>query len=485
MTLRIAENLLALLLAGCFVAIACCILGRRPSSFRETNECFLAGLSVYSLLVFPLTLLTPHHALLCCVLSLGAACFLALRMPPHRSWKSLRFSRPNWIRPSYPGLIGWVGLVVLTLSVGQFVVHNLRLSYLWDGYQIWASKAQLLYYKGGLSKDWFMPGEYERILEYPPLVPVWQSSIAFIRGEFEWNSLKVIFPYFFVSSLISVYYLTRTFASGVVAIWTAAVVGLIPGFATRFSIGGYADMPQACYVIGAASAFAHSSNLMPRYRKLAPWILTGVCMVKAEGSILMLIFVAVAFVFYGFGLSALRTQRDFIVVVMGAFLLRVSYIKWLGGLDPTYGPFDSVHLVRAWHLAGAVPAACAKYMFDRSEWGLLWPAFLLSAIFLLLVGPRLHKALALGGLITVTAYTSIFYFTNWEYKWHIHLAYNRLLTQIAPVAMVTCVMALVGFHTLLRRLRLPTGAEIGETSEHSVVGDGAHTPGGRPRKVSS
>jgi hypothetical protein len=348
-----------------------------------------------------------------------------------------------------------VGLFVLMLALCQFIIHNLRLSYLWDGYQIWASKAQLLFYKGGLSRDWFLPGEYERVLEYPPLISLWEALIAYIRGEFEWNSLKVIFPYFYVSALVSVYYLTRTFASRQVSVCTAACVALIPCFATRFAIGGYADMPQACFVVGAVSAFAKLDSSAGLFRKLAPWILLGVLLIKAEGSFLTLIFAGVALVFYGFRrtvLKMLKIHYDLWAVPLAGFLMRVAYIKWLGRVDPTYGPMDREHILHAWRLGLSVPTFCAKYIVDRGEWGLLWPAFFLSACFVLLFCRRFQKAVALGCLTSVAAYTGIFYFTNWDYKWHIELAYNRLLIQIAPVALVVCVMALVGIEARLRQL---------------------------------
>src|SRR5438874_8136028 len=139
MTLRLAENLLAFLMFVCFSALGCCLVRRRPVSVREINECFLAGLSICSILLFPFTLLAPRHALLACELFLGAATFVAFRTclnAPVEKEFGHRFRDEVFVSPRH-GILGCAGMAILVLVVTQFFVQNLRLSYLWDGYQIW------------------------------------------------------------------------------------------------------------------------------------------------------------------------------------------------------------------------------------------------------------------------------------------------------------------------------------------------------------
>jgi hypothetical protein len=49
--------------------------------------------------------------------------------------------------------------------------------------------------------------------------------------------------------------------------------------------------------------------------------------------------------------------------------------------------------------------------------------------------------LAGGTVAALAAYTSVFYFTNWEFHLHIEQAYSRLLCQLAPAAAVLTTIA--------------------------------------------
>src|SRR2546427_5741316 len=122
MTPRVAENLIAGLLFISFVAIGCCILRRRPLSVREVNECFLAGLSICSIILFPLTFLTPHHALLGCTLFLAAGTFVAVRKYIHGPAEIEPTREPphDLLALGRARLIGYLGIIVIVLSVGQF-----------------------------------------------------------------------------------------------------------------------------------------------------------------------------------------------------------------------------------------------------------------------------------------------------------------------------------------------------------------------------
>lgn len=445
MTLRLGESLLALVFALAFSALGRYINGRPISGIRQLNESFLTGISATALVLFPFTYVSPHHGLLACGILLGItlSVYLVKNCTELAYLLSPNLSRQRWIRmASGLGKLEILALTVTVCAVIQFVIQNLRLSFLWDGYQIWASKAMMLFYKGGLSRDWFLPGAYERVLAYPPMVSLWEALIAMVRGEFVWNSLKVIFPFFFISTLISTYMLCSATMSRSFAFATTALVSLIPGFTTYFSIGGYADMPQACLITGAVSAIVNWQRSTSRFRHSAAWITAGVCMVKSEGTLLMLMLSCCVVCYWGIRTtpSKLRDYWDSVAIVVLALALRVLYVRWLGDVDRTYGPIDRAHLVHAWHLLFAIPIACYPYLINSLEWGYLWPCFFVCSVVILVIGTRREKVLALGTIGAVIVYTSIFYFTNWEFKWHIQLAYPRLLTQITPLSTVVVMM---------------------------------------------
>jgi hypothetical protein len=59
----------------------------------------------------------------------------------------------------------------------------------------------------------------------------------------------------------------------------------------------------------------------------------------------------------------------------------------------------------------------------------------------LIAGQRRQKAAVLAAGLAVVSYTSIFYFTNWDVFRHIVTAYDRLMSQLAPLVVVVLVMA--------------------------------------------
>src|SRR6185369_14933356 len=136
----------------------------------------------------------------------------------------------------------------LVLLCVQFAIENSRLVYLWDGYQIWATKARVLYHRGGLTQNLLSPHEpllsafpnccdgTERVAAYPPAVPMLQALVAKLRGTFEWEAVKAIFPLFFVSLLVSAYSAARAFVPRGPALAASALLGLLPAVATHQSI---------------------------------------------------------------------------------------------------------------------------------------------------------------------------------------------------------------------------------------------------------
>ena len=436
--MRIPEFALSLCLAFCFAALGDLILRRCAHGLWEWNTSFLTGLAASAAILFPLSLLLPGHALLAVlILLLASGC-----------WRLTKFGRPAWPpRLSVPLLkeikrdpLALALLLLIVFQAGQFCVHNLRLSYLWDGYQIWATKALVLYHRGALTTDFLVPGQPDRLTGYPPLVPMFEALLALARGQFEWNSLKPVFPFFYVSMLVSTFLAARSLMSRRWALGATAILALLPAVSTRSSIGGYVDVPQAAFVIGALGALLLSPHRPGTLQDdPSPWLLLGLPLVKSEGLILLGVFCGAIGLLWlssrGRHFFSLCRQysRSIAVVIAGA-ALRVLYLIWVHPNDLTYGPLDYPHLVRARGLSLEVPLVCLGHLLDRREWGLFWPGFFVAGAVLLLSGNARQRLIALGSGVAILLYTSIFYFTNWNYKLQIDQAYDRLLCQVAPVA---------------------------------------------------
>ena len=453
--MRPFEYLVALAIAYCFSALGERILGRRSATLAGWNMSFLVGLSASAAAFFPLSLVLPGNALNATVAVLIGIGLLR------------RFGKQVADRPRLVSAWGEYGiwskalLVLAILVCVQFTAQNYRLTYSWDGYQIWATKALVLYERGALTQDLLTPHDPAlsgipnccdgtvRVTPYPHLVPLFEALVARIQGDFSWEAVKAIFPFFFVSLLMSTYATAQALVPRGPAIAAAVLLGLIPAVATGNNIGGYADMPQAALLAGALAALLSGEpRSAPSYRHPAPWVLGGILLVKSEGAILFAVAAAViAAVWLSRGkqefASRLRRSAGAIAIGVSCAMLRLFYLEWMSAKDSTYGPMDRDHLSAAWNNLWEVPKTCARFMFDRAEWGFFWPAFFVAVGILLWRGRRREIAIAGGTLLALASYTSIFYFTNWEFHLHIEQAYTRLLSQLAPVAAVLIVTAYV------------------------------------------
>src|SRR5262249_52543874 len=156
----------------------------------------LVGMGLLAALLFPLSLVLAGRALIAELLLMGACLLWSLwaRRPWRRRPKISEESRDPAVRLILAG----VGLV----AVG-FAALNFRYALHWDGFQIWASKAQLLFHSGGLTREWYPSDIYDRrVLSYPPLLPLFEALLSVLRGGFDFDRLKPVFLLFYLSLLV-------------------------------------------------------------------------------------------------------------------------------------------------------------------------------------------------------------------------------------------------------------------------------------------
>ncbi len=436
--------LVTIFLACCFACLGDLLIQRRSTGLLEWNQSFLVGLSLAGTLLFPLSWLFRGNALLLVAACLGGACGVRFLRRPKRPQSPDEVHSVGSLR-SEPASLAL--LVLIAILAIQFNVQNLRLTYVWDGYQVWATRALILYHDGALGKVWLSPGYDQRLLAYPPMVPLYEALVSLLRGGFDWNALKPVFGFFYVSMLISTFQAAANLVSRPVALGATALLACLPAVSSGSSIGGYADVPQAALAAGVVAAILElRSTSRIGWRSPAPWLVGGLIAVKSEGTILALIACAILVLWT---LTAapdnlpanLRRYWQAMAVVFGCLALRWIYVAWLQFDDSTYGPLDKAHFLRAWQNLLLVVTNCSARMLDVTEWGVFWPAFFISALMLAIAGARRERLLVAGTLAAVLAYTSTFCFTNWDIALQIHDAYNRLLAQLAPLAAISIAAA--------------------------------------------
>jgi hypothetical protein len=329
-----------------------------------------------------------------------------------------------------------------------FIVLSLRSTLVSDGFLTWASKAQLLYYRGGLGREWFPGFDWEsRVLPYPPMVPLYEALLCCVRGSFDVDALEPVFVIFYLSMLISTYSAARSTVSRPRALSATLLLALLPAVFTGVALGGYADMPQAACVAGVVAAGLRDRPERNGWRSPLAWLIGSLTMIKAEGTLLAgIACLSIAF-WWCFArphrfLSRVLAEWRGAAVIGGFLAVRWSYVRWLNvPSDGTYGPLDHAHLTRALGLLGPVARLCLNMLGNPLDWALLWSAFLLAFLTLLALGSLKERCLAAATAGAIVAYSAIFLFTNWPVEVHIPNAYDRLLIHLAPAAAVSAVLA--------------------------------------------
>jgi hypothetical protein len=439
--LPLPELLLTVLLAAGFASVGELVLRRVSRRIAEANEAMLAGMGVCAAVLFPLTLVLRGHALVAEALLIGACLALAA---------GIRFARP---RPPTRAKVGSrdpvavAVLAVVGLVAAGFAALNFRYQYLWDGFQIWATKAQLLFHSGGLTREWFRNDLYDlRHLAYPPLIPLFEALLSLLRGGFDFDRFKPVFLLFYLSLLVGTYAAARSALPARLAAFATLLVCLVPALSTHYAAGAYADMPQAAIVAGVVAA-----ALAGRKEALA-WLIGALTTVKAEGTILA------ALACTGVALCwLLESPRDLprrlvreargIAIVAAFGVLRLAYVRWIAAPEVVYQGRLSDAMAR-------IPQTlwlCLIQLIDPRQWGLFWPAFAAATLVLFARGSSRDKALAAATSAGLALSIVPFLFSTWPLELQIQQAYFRLAAQLAPAAVVAMVLAYA-------RLATPEGA---------------------------
>lgn len=421
-------------LAAAFACVGEVVLRRRSSEIASWNESLLVGMGMCAVALFPLSLVFPTGSVLAtAILMLLASAWVATSRFLGRSAPP-RGSSPE-VDPTTKLVLGATALVALC-----FIALNFRYNYAWDGFQIWASKAQLLSVRGALARDWFPGDVYDaRVVPYPPLVPLYEALLSLVRGGFDFDKLKPVFPVFYVSMLISMFSALRSSSGPRLASVGTLMLSLVPTLSTRTAAGAYADMPQAAMLAGVIAACLNPGN------RALPWLIGGLTTVKSEGTILAALACAGVLLFWLLesprGLFArLRREAGGIAIVTCLLAVRFAYERWSQAADAVFAPFDAPHLREAMRRIPYVARLCILELARFSHWALLWPAFVAAALLLGASGTVRQKSLAITACLATMVLAVPFLFTTWQLDLHVWQAYFRLLAQICPAAIAVVIL---------------------------------------------
>ena len=430
--------LLRCLLVATGYAAAGELARRRPSrSLVAWNESFWIGAALFTAaLVLGSSTKLPVLGVLFPILP-AAIVAVVLR-------RAAGFSRRSGDRPlRSPGRGARLPLALAFLSASVFVALDMRTGFVTDGFGIWASKARVLAVEGRLDPADAMPQRLGRVVNYPPLVPLTEALIGRQGRELDFPAAKLAFPAFFLSLLVGTWGLARrALGSDEAAGWTVAIVALLPAVSTDWNAGGFADLPMAAAVAAMAGAWLHAREI--RGEGAVPaWVAGAVILVKPEGIVLAASAVLAASLA---GRAVPRRLRPAPWWVLAGFALVALYWRKRYGMeDGQYGPLDAAHWSVAAQRVGLVAGKAAVEMASGKNWGLFWLVALPSAVLGSFAAREPVRSLARFVLVSASALTAIFLFSNWGFpgsgaygaqslSFHIAVALPRLLEQIAAPA---------------------------------------------------
>jgi len=423
------ELLIPLLLAAGFAAVGETVLLRRSTGLAGWNASLVTGLGVCAAVLFPFSILAPHSALRGILYVMGVAVVIAI---VRRTRRRARPSETGGLTRDPAALL----LLLLAAAGGlAFAGLDLRYNFLWDGFAIWASKAQRLYVEGALTPAWYTGVTYDaRYVSYPPAVPLCEALVGVLRARFDFEGVKPLFLIFYASMVASTYSAVRAAASDRLAAAAAAMVVFVPALSTRWAAGAYADMPLAAVVAAVAAA------ALRRDEGALPWLIGALTTVKPEGLVLASLAAAGAALVLVVGPRPVRlTPVARGAAVVGGFVLaRLAYVRWVAVRDDVY-VFESIRLSAS--RLPTVARLCLREMLNVRAWGLLWPAFFAATALLLRRGEPREKALAAAAAAGAVVLAVPFLFTTWPVELHVEQAYFRLLAQLAPAAVVAAALA--------------------------------------------
>lgn len=380
---------------------------------------------------------------------------------PARRWFRRGESRPSRGQTGASRLVPYLvaGLIAILFAAGMMRAMGEPMHH-WDERFQWAYKAKILLHEGGINGPSFQDLDRPHLhRRYPLALPALEAQLARLAGGFsQERAVKGLFPVFFLGLVLTVHgALRQRLGSGPAALLTALLAALPPlHLATRIQGGpihtGFADLPLAA--LAAALALCLVPGTGASGGKASPAWVAGALFaglafaVKPEGVVFLVaaLLVAAATILRpgsrpgwrrGSAAAVLLTLLILPVVALHVAVPTVGTVGYSG--DENYlarlAPQALASGVRN-NLPEALAAmATAPFTGRWAFYGVLPLAALLTALALRL-RPTGSHLLALLIALPLAADLLAFTVTGSNIRWHLGVALDRLLLQVAPLVII-------------------------------------------------
>jgi len=279
--------------------------------------------------------------------------------------------------------------------------------------------------------------------DYPLLIPLSEAWVYMFLGR--WNDLlvKALFPLFFVSLLVILYFALKRVIGKRLALISAFFLATIPHFLNYATIG-YADFALTMFY---TSSFFYIFLWISYKRENKYLILAGLLAVfavwtKHEGVFFLLINMAIV-TFFAI-LNWKRVNKSewigiafFLIVPALLTLIWFVYFHSIG-FSNEFVNKETLRLSVVLKNLNRVPLVLYEYqkhVFGPKKWNISYFVFLLGLIFYFKTSLRRDfKYITLSILLALAGYGFFYIITPLEIKYHLQTAGSRLLIHFLPIA---------------------------------------------------
>ena len=391
------------------------------------------GSGFIALVIFYASLLDARDGVL---IAIAVSVFvIAMRLRGFRRWDKL----PTC--PTQRGILLSVVLGGLWLALLLAVAFSTHLGF--DGVVIWGFKGKVAFIEGGWLPSFFTDAAW-RVThqDYPLLLPSLEAWVYTFLSQVDEQSVKVIFPLFYLGMLALFYSALRHAFSLLPSLFYTVLLGSVPYLASMAAVSGYADVPMMFFTLGAVIF-------------LRRWMLEGACSDLAIGAILSagavwakregIVYWLVSCVAVVWHIAQQKNQ-DAIertrLILHFTIPVALTIFPWFAFLIWYHIPnsdFASVSLGGFLTNLDRLPVIASRLlaqMLAVGEWGILWVIFLAVSVWRW--RRWLEPATVYVGMsvfLPLLMLSLSFVFSIWKpYTAHLDLALDRLLLQPVPIA---------------------------------------------------
>ena len=355
-------------------------------------------------------------------------------------WKTVR-RRPAFVFQLHPAQ--WAALAAAALALAVWGPYERAMpltSQSWDAWAIWLFKAKAFYLDGSIGVYLDRSREFIGQPGYPLLTPLYATFLYGLAGEVADQSAKVLSPCFYLA-LLGVFHGVARHAAGSLTAGLATAILALTAMVQRvaFELAGYADTALAAYFVLAAGLLAlWLRDQQPSDLIAASLAAPAAAWPTPEGQLFLLAFGAIA----AWGLIRNRrpwTEWAWLAAPPAALLGAWSALRAAHGVEAA--GFALLADFDAGLFATALRSMLRK-AFSLTSFQLSFPLLLAGAAAgaawrapaWFWVAPALAAWQFLGALLAYATGRN-------EIQWWLETSADRLLSQIAPLALLTAALA--------------------------------------------